>query len=90
MRGIAFDVTYNDGGVSGGLIGYRGVCSDRNIVQNVKAREKPWCSKKGVKKKSSCACRPASCIKFPSVHAFATRNADLFRSNQRVAQIHCQ
>ena len=44
MKGIAFKVTYNDGGANGGLIGYRGVCSDRNIVENVKVLKKPWCS----------------------------------------------
>ena len=44
MRGIAFKVTYNDGGANGGLIGYRGVCSDRNIVENVKVLKKSWCS----------------------------------------------
>ena len=44
MVDIAFKVTYNDGGANGGLIGYRGVCSDRIIVDNVKVREMTWCS----------------------------------------------
>ena len=44
MRGIAFKVTYNDGGANGGLIGYRGVCSDRIIVDNVKHRRMTCCS----------------------------------------------
>ena len=44
MKGIAFKVTYNDGGANGGLIGYRGVCSDRIIVDNVKHRRMTCCS----------------------------------------------
>ena len=44
MRGIAFKVTYNDSGANGGLIGYRGVCSDRIIVDNVKHRRMTCCS----------------------------------------------
>ena len=44
MKGIAFKVTYNDGGANGGLIGYKGVCSDRIIVDNVMVRNVPWCS----------------------------------------------
>ena len=51
MKGVAFKVNYNDGGANGGLIGYRGVCSDRIIVQNVRIDPRPWCSDKG------CACR---------------------------------
>ena len=51
MKGVAFKVNYNDGGANGGLIGYRGVCSDRIIVQNVKIDPRPWCSNKG------CDCR---------------------------------
>jgi len=43
MRGIAFKVTYNDSGANGGLIGYRGVCSDRIIVDNVKHRQMTCC-----------------------------------------------
>ena len=42
--GIAFKVTYNDGGAQGGMIGYRGVCSDRIMVQNVEVDRKVWCS----------------------------------------------
>lgn len=44
MKGIAFKVTYNDGGANGGLIGYRGVCSDRTIVDNVMGLKVRWCS----------------------------------------------
>ena len=44
MKGIAFKVTYNDGGANGGLIGYRGVCSNRIIVDNVKNRNVTCCS----------------------------------------------
>ena len=43
MRGIAFKVTYNDSGANGGLIGYRGVCPDRIIVDNVKHRQMTCC-----------------------------------------------
>lgn len=43
-RGLALKVNYNDGGASGGLIGYRGVCTDRIMVQNVEVEERPWCS----------------------------------------------
>ena len=43
MRGIAFKVAYNDGGANGDLIGYRGVCSDRIIVDNVKHRRMTCC-----------------------------------------------
>ena len=42
--GLAFKVTYNDGGARGGLIGYRGVCSDRIMFQNVEVDKKTWCS----------------------------------------------
>ena len=44
LNGLAFKVTYNDGGARGGLIGYRGVCSDRIIVQNVEVDRRTWCS----------------------------------------------
>ena len=44
MKGIAFKVTYNDGGANGGLIGYRGVCSNRIIVDNVKNRKVTCCT----------------------------------------------
>ena len=46
-KGLAFKVTYNDGGASGGLIGYRGVCSDRIMVQNVEVDRRTWCSDPG-------------------------------------------
>ena len=51
MRGIAFKTNYNNGGANGGLIGYRGVCSDPIIMQNVKSSPRPWCSNK------KCDCR---------------------------------
>ena len=51
MRGVAFKMNYNDGGANGGLIGYRGVCSDPIIMQNVKIAPRPWCSNK------ECECR---------------------------------
>lgn len=39
IRGFALKVTYNDGGAgSGGLIGYRGVCSLPTILDNVKVK----------------------------------------------------
>ena len=44
MKGVAFKVNYNDGGANGGLIGYRGVCSDRIIMQNVRIDPRRWCS----------------------------------------------
>ncbi|MYD99693.1 MAG: hypothetical protein F4Y03_00230 [Alphaproteobacteria bacterium] len=50
MKGVAFKVNYNDGGAAGGIIGYRGVCSDRTILHNVKTK-RPWCSNEG------CRCR---------------------------------
>lgn len=43
-RGLAFKVTYNDGGNHGGLVGYQGVCSDRTIFNNVRIEKKRWCS----------------------------------------------
>ena len=43
-NGLAFKVTYNDGGASGGLIGYRGVCSEHIIVRNVEVDRRTWCS----------------------------------------------
>jgi hypothetical protein len=46
MKGVAFKVTYNDGGAGPGLIGYRGVCSDRMIVHNVLEDPAVWCSQK--------------------------------------------
>lgn len=44
MKGVAFKATYNDGGAHGGLVGYRGVCSDPVIVDNVHVRGMTWCS----------------------------------------------
>lgn len=44
MKSVAFKVTYNDGGAEGGLVGYRGVCTDPTIVDNVKIRRMTWCS----------------------------------------------
>lgn len=46
MRGVAFKVTYNDGGAGSGLVGYRGVCSDRMIVSNALGEGAVWCSQK--------------------------------------------
>ena len=44
-KGLAFKVTYNDGGGErGGLIGYRGVCSEHIIVRNVEIDRRTWCS----------------------------------------------
>lgn len=43
-HGLAFKVTYNDGGACGGLIGYRGVCSKPIIVRNVEVDRRTWCS----------------------------------------------
>lgn len=52
MRGVAFKVTYNDGGArKGGLIGYRGVCSNPVILDNVKIRSMTNCAD------SNCPCR---------------------------------
>lgn len=48
VNGVAFKVTYNDGGAKpGGLIGYRGVCSNHVILDNVKTRRMTNCSKAG-------------------------------------------
>ena len=44
MKAVAFKVTYNDGGAGAGLLGYRGVCSDRNILENVRVRKMTNCS----------------------------------------------
>lgn len=46
MQGIAFKVTYNDGGATpGGLIGYQGVCSNAAILENVRTRKMTNCSR---------------------------------------------
>ncbi len=45
MKGIALKVTYNDGGARGGLIGFNGVCSPSNILNNVRILSKTNCSK---------------------------------------------
>ena len=44
MNGVALKVTYNDGGANGGLFGYRGVCSNRIIFDNVQTRRMTNCS----------------------------------------------
>ncbi len=44
MKGIAFKVTYNDGGAGGSLFGFNGVCSDENIMVNVRQRKMTNCS----------------------------------------------
>jgi hypothetical protein len=45
MQGIAFKVAYNDGGARpGGLIGYKDICSDRAILENIKLRKNINCS----------------------------------------------
>lgn len=45
MRGVAFKATYNDGGaIPGGLVGFRGVCSDRVMLDNVRIRKMTNCS----------------------------------------------
>ena len=54
-NGLAFKVTYNDGGARGGLIGYRGVCSDRIMVQNVEIDRKTWCRDSDNKCSQYCA-----------------------------------
>lgn len=46
MKGIAFKVTYNDGGADGGLVGFRGVCSNRMIAENALNGGAVWCSQK--------------------------------------------
>ena len=43
-NGLAFKVTYNDDGARGGLIGYRGICSEHIIVRNVEVDSRIWCS----------------------------------------------
>lgn len=44
MKAVAFKATYNDGGAGAGLVGYRGVCSDRTILENVLTRKMTNCS----------------------------------------------
>lgn len=45
MRGVALKVAYNDGGAApGGLIGYRGICSDGVILDNVRKRRMTNCA----------------------------------------------
>ena len=53
-NGLAFKATYNDGGARGGLIGYRGVCSDRIIVQNAEIDRRTWCSDRDNKCRQYC------------------------------------
>lgn len=47
---VAFKCTYNDGGSTGGFVGFDGTCTDGNIVRNVEAG-RTWCSA------SECKCR---------------------------------
>ena len=44
MNSVAFKVTYNDGGAGSGLLGFRGVCSNRIILENVQVRKVIHCS----------------------------------------------
>lgn len=44
MKGIAFKVTYNDGGANRGLFGFNGVCSNQNMLVNVRQRKMTNCS----------------------------------------------
>jgi len=53
-NGLAFKVTYNDGGASGGLIGYRGVCSEHIIVRNVEVDGRTWCGNPSSKCRQYC------------------------------------
>lgn len=41
---IAFKLNYCDGGANQDCIGFRGLCSDKNIFYNVLNRNRPWCS----------------------------------------------
>lgn len=48
MKAVALKVAYNDGGARpGGLIGYRGVCSNPVILDNVKVRRMTNCKEAG-------------------------------------------
>ena len=48
MKGLALKATYNDGGAHpGGLVGYRDVCSDRVMLDNVRVRKMTNCSAEG-------------------------------------------
>ena len=38
---VAFKCTYNDGG-DRGFVGFRGICSNGNIVRNVQTNRKRW------------------------------------------------
>lgn len=48
---IAFKCTYCDGGSGPDRVGFLGVCSDRNIRQNIRRDKRVWCSDE------TCACR---------------------------------
>ena len=43
MKGIAFKVTYNDGGADSGLFGFRGICTKKQIFYNIEARRDQCC-----------------------------------------------
>ena len=47
MKGIALKVTYNDGGANGSLFGFRGTCSNQNMLVNVRDRRMTNCSDEG-------------------------------------------
>lgn len=47
MNGIALKVTYNDGGADGSLFGFRGTCSNQNMLVNVRDRQMTNCSDEG-------------------------------------------
>ena len=44
MQGVAFKVTYNDGGAGAGRVGFRGICSRGNIAENAQDGGPVWCS----------------------------------------------
>lgn len=41
---IAFKCSYCDGGITTNNIGFMGVCSDNNLINNVSIEKKTWCS----------------------------------------------
>lgn len=47
MKGIALKVTYNDGGTERSLFGFRGTCSNQNMLVNVRDRRMTNCSDDG-------------------------------------------
>ena len=48
---IAIKCNYCDGGKSDTVFGYKGVCGDETLHQNVSVSKRPWCSA------STCACK---------------------------------